>query len=92
MLGEFEHATSAFSSARRLTGSDPLKRAGLLLRTARVQEAKGDLSRCLATLSRGIRALEGETSQAAQQMRARLLARYDLKPRFLRIPCDHNNY
>ncbi len=76
MLGEFENAADAFASARRLFGSDPLKRAGLLLRTARVLERKGDLSHALATLSHGIRALEGDTSREAQQMRSRLLARY----------------
>ena len=76
MLGEFEDAASAFSSARRLSSSDPLKRAGLLFRGAQVLEKKGEVSRALAALSRGLRSLESDTSPDADRMRARLLAGY----------------
>ncbi len=76
MLGEFDDATSAFTSARRLSSSDPLKRAALLFRGAQVLEKKGEVSRALATLSRGLHSLESDESHEAAQMRAQLLSGY----------------
>lgn len=74
-LGELNRAGHAYAQGRRVA-SDPVQRARLGLKTARICERSSQLSLALRWVSRGLRTLEGRADPEAARMRARLTGRY----------------
>ncbi|KAA1417821.1 AAA family ATPase [Nocardioides humilatus] len=75
-LGEFAVAEDAFHQAQRsLRDDDPIREAGLHLRTARVVERRGELTEALGWLDQALVRLAPLGGQEADQMTARVVAR-----------------
>ena len=73
-LGLFEDAITAYRSAAALAQTDPLVRADLLWRRARVRMHLGAYRLALAEASRGVALLAGRSDQTPSSARARLIA------------------
>lgn len=70
--GLYEGALEAFRRASRLSGKDPVARAGLLLKRARARMVTGNYSVALAEITKGLHMLEVDDSPPAARARARL--------------------
>jgi predicted ATPase/class 3 adenylate cyclase len=75
-LGESRRAETAYRSARRLLGQDPVAQARLLLKEAGVPERVGRFSQALRSIARGHRVVQSIPGSAAEKQRARLSAAY----------------
>ena len=74
--GEYTAAATAYRSARRLIGDDPVSQARLMLKLARVQGWLDRYGNALRWISRGLRVLEGAIGLDADRQRAELMAWY----------------
>jgi len=84
LRGAYEDADSAFESARRLLGGDPLEQARLMRKEAVARVRHGRYEPALARLSEALQALEGVDGAAAH--RARLLAWHAAVLQHQRLP------
>jgi class 3 adenylate cyclase/tetratricopeptide (TPR) repeat protein len=75
-LGELTRAEKAFLEARRMVEQDPLARAQLGLRIAKVRTRAGRMPQALRWLSRGLHDLKDAQSAAEQELSSRLCAWY----------------
>ena len=75
-MGQFAQAQVSYRTVRRLTRSDPVANARLLLKLARVQGWQDRYSQALSYITRGLRAIDDLDGDEAARQRARLLAWY----------------
>jgi tetratricopeptide (TPR) repeat protein len=72
--GEFDEALGAFVRATKLVESDPVSRAQLQLRRARVRERSGNYTQALREIGHGYKGITEEDSREAASARAQLNA------------------
>jgi tetratricopeptide (TPR) repeat protein len=72
--GEFDEALDAFVRATKLVEGDPLARAKLQLRRARVRERSGNYTQALREIGHGYKGITEEDSKDAAAARAQLNA------------------
>jgi class 3 adenylate cyclase/tetratricopeptide (TPR) repeat protein len=75
-LGAYEEAGTAYRTARRTLGRDPVREARLLMREAWILEQLGRRVQALRTLGRGLTALRGVEGREAAVQRAELAVWY----------------
>jgi class 3 adenylate cyclase/tetratricopeptide (TPR) repeat protein len=76
LAGRSADAVDAYREALRTGRDDPLRKAHLALKQARVEQRRGRYAVALRRASMGLRALEGKTGARVRAARARLQARY----------------
>ncbi len=75
-MGDGAGAAAAYSDARERRRGDPLSCARLLLKQARSQAGRQRFSQALASITRGLRLLEGDARRDAGALRAQLAVWY----------------
>ncbi|HJT37274.1 MAG TPA: AAA family ATPase, partial [Actinomycetota bacterium] len=75
-MGGYDRAREAYRAARRVVKGDAVADGRLLLKISRTQAWLNRYSQALASVSRGLHALEGIESREASAQRADLMARY----------------
>jgi tetratricopeptide (TPR) repeat protein len=74
--GDYPKASEAFMTARRLAARDPLRMAGLLLKTSKMEEKLGKYPQALRWAARARKAIEGLTGPEVARQSAHLSGWY----------------
>ena len=75
-IGQYESARSQYRCARKLIPDDPVRQAELLLKEAWIPERIGRYADAIRAIRKGLRAIEGHTSDRARRACAQLSAWY----------------
>ena len=75
-LGEYDRASAAYRSARRLVAGDLVAEARLMLKQGWVRDRSGRFAEALRWIRRGLRLIDGVSGEAAGRQRAQLTVWY----------------
>jgi tetratricopeptide (TPR) repeat protein len=73
LLGDYDAADRALSAARRLTGSDPVKTAGIVVKQVNITNRTGRYRDSNLRVGRALASLKGRRGREAAASRARLM-------------------